>query len=67
MAIVYACTGSCNGVVSREQFNAGTIACGSPWCEKHAQPFEKRTQCAECSAWTGKHLKAKTCGNCVPG
>lgn len=45
---VYVCTGGCEAVISREQYDEGLVKCGADGCGHHGQPFEKRFKCAKC-------------------
>jgi len=65
MGVVYACSGSCHGVVTEEMQKSGKMTCGAESCEKHGQPLEKRTQCESCATDTAKDGNAHVCENCT--
>jgi len=64
MTTVYACSGSCHGVVTEETYKSGKTTCGSSSCEKFEQPFVKKVQCESCEQAAAKDQEAHVCENC---
>lgn len=50
MKTIYICPGSCKGVATEEQWNAGAKTCGAKTCELHGKPLQKRNKCDRCGA-----------------
>ncbi len=50
MGTRYVCEGSCGGMVTEEEFNAGKNVCGAEECEKKGEPLVKKSYCEKCSA-----------------
>jgi len=46
--VVYVCSGNCQAVISKEQFNNGLTKCGTQSCDMYQKPFEKKEQCDIC-------------------
>ena len=65
MANVYACSGSCKGVVTEKQHASGLNKCATKGCEKIGKPLGKTIQCASCSAKSTKDGSAHFCEACV--
>ena len=61
---VYVCTGSCHGVATKEQYDAGAKTCGAKTCERHGMPLERREKCENCALMVIKDEKSLTCPNC---
>ena len=60
MKTVYVCPGSCNGVATEEQWNAGAKNCGAKTCELFGKPLQKRNKCEKCGKIT-KPEEAHAC------
>lgn len=60
MSKVYACSGSCHGVASQQQYDGGATTCGAETCEKFGQPLEPKTQCPDCLA-KGQNAACESC------
>ncbi len=44
----HVCLGSCQAVVSEEEYKNGLTACGNETCENKGKPFAKGDKCSFC-------------------
>jgi hypothetical protein len=44
----YACTGSCHGMVTEEEFLAGKDTCAAASCDRHGQHLVRKAYCSSC-------------------
>ncbi len=61
---VYTCSGSCHGVVTKEQYESGAKMCGAESCELKGQPLVPLEQCEPCKAAGAMTGKAHFCTHC---
>ncbi|MEK6967617.1 MAG: hypothetical protein AABX51_03230 [Nanoarchaeota archaeon] len=64
MAKVYDCPGTCKGVVTEEEYNAGAKTCSTQGCSFIGKPLEPRDQCDDCVAKSEKDGKPCVCEDC---
>jgi len=64
MGKVYACPGTCHGIVTEEEFIAGAKTCNTESCDFHGKPLEPRDQCDDCAEKTASDGKPHVCEDC---
>ncbi|TAL57390.1 MAG: hypothetical protein EPN86_02180 [Nanoarchaeota archaeon] len=64
MAKVYACPGTCGGIVSEEEYNSGKKTCGAESCTFFGKPLEPKDQCEDCEAKSVRDGKLHVCEDC---
>ncbi|MBI4018628.1 MAG: hypothetical protein HY364_00055 [Candidatus Aenigmarchaeota archaeon] len=65
MATMYACGGSCKGVVTEKQYSSGLNTCATGGCEEKGRPLRRTEQCKSCAAQTEKDGQPKFCESCT--
>ncbi len=50
MKTVYVCEGSCKGIATEEQWNAGAKRCSAKNCDLFQKYLQKRSKCEKCGA-----------------
>ncbi len=64
MVKVYACPGTCGGIVNEEEHAAGKKSCAAQSCTFFGKPLEPKDQCDECAAKTAQDGKLRICEDC---
>lgn len=50
----YICPGSCNKIISEEDFKNGITMCDSENCERNGQPLLMKLFCPNCEVYYGE-------------